>query len=74
MAGFVTNLTNFILIYIMYLCQSDMKDTRVSFDKRMFQQIGVFYGLGLPLVFQMVCDYWAWEQMTLVAGWIGIQE
>ena len=35
-AGLFTNLLNFILLYIMYIAQSDLKETRVKFDSRMF--------------------------------------
>lgn len=61
MAGFVTNFTNFFLIYLMYMCQSDLKLTRVSFDCRTFQNLGIFISLGLPMIFQSFVDYLEWE-------------
>lgn len=47
-AGFVTNLTNIVIIQIMYYMQSDLKPTRIRFDRRAIENLGEFFSLGLP--------------------------
>lgn len=37
-------------------------------DRRIFEELGTYFWLGLPFAFMVVLDQWAWELMILLAG------
>lgn len=43
-------------------------------DSRMFTNIGQYLVLGVPSAAMMCLEWWAYEVMTLMAGYIGVNE
>jgi hypothetical protein len=76
-AGMVTNLTTFAIIKIFIMKQPSLKETNVPFcDKSTFDKEGLlqYTILALPLIATTTLGIWVWEQMTLAAGLISMED
>jgi len=58
----------------LFMCQKHLRDAWFLPDRRMLVGISRYIYLGLPYIFVMILDYWAWELMTLASGFIGVKE
>ena len=76
-AGMVTNLTTFSIIKIFIMNQPALNETNVPFyDKTTFDRQGLwqYTVLALPLIATTTLGIWVWEQMTLAAGLISMED
>lgn len=48
--------------------QDDIKEAMFWPDRRVFEELGTYFWLGLPFAFMVVLDQWAWEILVLLAG------
>lgn len=74
LAGCVSNFINFGLMSIFFRYQEDMKEANTSISARNFEGIWTYLELGLPMVFVLCLDFWAYECMTVLSGVIGIPQ
>lgn len=74
MAGSITNILNFLLIFIFMLLDHDLKEARVWPDRRIFLDLKDYISDASSNAACMFISYWAWEQLTLAAGIMGIEE
>lgn len=71
-AGLATNGVNFALIMVFLLFDKEMVDALVAPDQRIFTDLGSYLMQSVPNTIILFIDYWAWEQMTLATGYLGI--
>jgi len=74
LAGFITNFLQFFIMIILFTFQTHLREAMFWPDRIIFVGISRYIYLGLPYIFVMVLDYWAWELMTLACGFIGVRE
>ena len=74
MAGSITNILNFLLIFIFMLLDRDLKEARVWPDRRILLDLKDYISDASSNAACMFIGYWAWEQQTLAAGIMGIEE
>ena len=75
--GIAASISNFI-IYICLLQYSAMipeiQDAIQWPNKRAFRDIGQYLALGIPSALMLCLEWWAFEVMTLITGYIGVDE
>jgi len=72
-ASTITNLTNYVFLIIISVCDSDIRKTMVALDIRCFKGIKGYLEKGAPVVFMSACEFWVYDFMILMAGFIGVQ-
>ena len=73
-AGFITNSTTFIVMYIMLKCQKDLKEANTPFGKKSFEDLGSYISIGVPNIVAQVVASFALEEMTLAAGLLSVTD
>lgn len=60
-----------ILIYSS--CIPEISEAVFLPDRRTFRGIGQYLALGIPSAMMLCLEWWAYEIMTLMAGYIGVE-
>jgi MATE family multidrug resistance protein len=72
-AATITNLINYLFLTIISFCHSEVRQTMVWPDKNTFQGITGYTSLGLPFVYMSALEFWVYDIMILMAGYISVQ-
>ena len=72
-AATITNLTNYVLLLIISVCDEDIRKTMMFPDARCLSGIKGYLEMGAPIVFMSAIEFWVYDIMILMAGYIGVQ-
>jgi multidrug resistance protein, MATE family len=72
-ASTITNLTNYVCLIIISLCNEEVRKTMVWPDRRSFDGIYGYLKMGAPVVFMTAIDFWVYDIMFLMASFIGVK-
>lgn len=61
-----------MLIYTRHI--PEIKDALIPADSRVFNDIKTYLKLALPSYIMLALDWWVWEMMCLIAGYLGVDE
>lgn len=73
-ASTLSNLTVYSSLIIYSSCIPELKEAVFLPDKKTFRMLSQYLALGVPSVLMMMLEWWAYEVMTLMAGYIGVNE
>jgi hypothetical protein len=51
-----------------------MQEALVSPDRRVIEDLKPYMAVALPSVIMIALDWWAWELLILIGGWLGVPE
>ena len=74
MASATTNGIIYLIVLIYTSCLPEIKEAVSLPTKSVFSNIGQYLVLGVPTAAMMCLEWWAYEVMTLMAGYIGVNE
>ena len=67
-----------MVVYIMLLVftylQYDLRDAWLAPDWRIFVGLRSYLALAIPSTICLVLDWWVWELMVLISGYLGVVE
>ena len=43
-------------------------------DKRVFTDFKEYFALAIPSTIMVTLDWWIWEFMVLISGWLSVEE
>ena len=72
-ASTITNLTNYVCLIIISLCNEEVRKTMVWPDRRSLDGIYGYLKMGAPVVFMTAIDFWVYDIMFLMASFIGVK-
>lgn len=75
-ASSITFTLNFVIINL-YVVQNPniiLSDKFFLVDKEAFEQIKVFLKYGLPACIMLMMEWWGYDFLSVMAGWIGVDE
>ena len=72
-ASTITNLTNYVTLIIISLSNAEVRKTIALPDRRSFDGIPGYLKIGAPVVFMSAIEFWVYDIMILMAGYIGVQ-
>ena len=52
----------------------DLREANTFPDAQVFKNLGEYMSLGVPTAAMQCLEWWAFEVMTLIAGYIGVTE
>lgn len=72
LSTFITYVTLFVIITVYASLQKDIKDSWFLPGKETFINIWPYIKLALPTTMMICLEWWAFEVLTLMAGFISI--
>ena len=72
-ASSITNLINYACLLLISILDSEVRQTIVFPDKRSFNGIKGYLMIGAPVVFMSAIEFWVYDIMILMAGYVGVQ-
>jgi len=73
-ASTISNLTVYVSVVIYSSCCPEISEAVILPDKKTFRGIGQYLSLGVPSALMLMLEWWAYEVMTLMAGYLGVEE
>ena len=73
LAGLLTHGITLILMTLFTYKDPEMKDTLIMPDKRTFEDLKSYLAIGLPNVIMLCLDLWAYDLMTIMSGYLGVE-
>ncbi|XP_063062046.1 multidrug and toxin extrusion protein 1-like [Engraulis encrasicolus] len=73
-ANVIAQYSNSIFLYCYTVCKGLHKDTWSGWSKECFQEWGVYIRLAIPLMVMMSIEWWTFETIAILAGWINETE
>ena len=74
LANLSTQVVTFILLVVFSYYDEVVRKTFVYPDKRTYQNMSEYLGLAIPSLFMCITEWWCWELLVLISGFIGVQE
>jgi MATE family multidrug resistance protein len=74
LAVLITELIVFGLLLGFTHCQKDLQDALIRPDARVFEDLKTYFSIALPSYVMLALDWWVWELMILISGYLGVQE
>jgi len=74
LANLTSQFVAFVLLIYYTRQQDEIKPALISPDSRIFKHIKEYMALGIPSYIMMASDWWVWEFMILISGWLGVQQ
>lgn len=71
-ASTISNITVYVSLLIYSTCIPSISEAIFLPDKKVFRGIGQYMALGIPSAMMLCLEWWAYEVMTLMAGYIGV--
>jgi MATE family multidrug resistance protein len=72
------NMCSQIVVYAMLLIftyyQEHLREAWIWPDASVVKAMGSYFALALPSTFCLVLDWWVWELMVLISGYLGVTE
>ena len=62
----------FILLMTFTYRQPELRDAWILPDRRIFNGLGDYIGLAIPMTIMICLDWWVWEFMILMSGYLGV--
>ena len=72
-ASTISNLTVYVSVVIYTSFVPEIQDAVFMPDKRTFRGIDQYLSLGVPSALMIMLEWWAYEVMTLMAGYLGVE-
>ena len=75
--GYATSLTNliaFVGILTFSLRDPEIRKSLQWPNKKIFSGVRDYLALGIPSAIMLMLEWWAYELMTLMSGYIGVNE
>ena len=72
-ASTISNITVYVSLLIYSSCIPEISEAICMPNKRTFSGIGQYLALGIPSAMMLCLEWWAYEIMTLMAGYIGVE-
>jgi len=72
-ASTITNLMNYTFLIIISFTNSEIRKTMVFPDRRSINGIKGYLKIGAPVVFMSAVEFWVYDIMILMSGFIGVQ-
>jgi hypothetical protein len=64
-----------MIIMLVYTHRSsELQSALIKPDKRVFDDLGIYFSLAIPSYIMVALDWWAWEFMILISGFLGVNE
>ena len=73
-ASVITNSIIYIIIMVYTNMLPDLREANTFPDAQVFKNLGEYMSLGVPTAAMQCLEWWAFEVMTLIAGYIGVTE
>lgn len=73
-ASTISNITVYVSLLIYTSFIPEISEAIFLPDKKIFRGIGQYLSLGVPSAMMLCLEWWAYEVMTLMAGYIGVKE
>lgn len=73
-ASAITNSIIYLIVLVYTACLPEIKEVNTLPNRKTFANIGQYLVLGVPTAAMMCLEWWAYEVMTLMAGYIGVNE
>jgi len=54
--------------------QEDLREAWIMPDYRVFSGVTAYVRLAVPSTIMMCLEWWVWEVMVLISGWLGVVE
>jgi MATE family multidrug resistance protein len=74
LAVLITELIVFGLLLGFTHYQKDIQDALIMPDSRVFDDLRTFFSIAFPSYVMLALDWWVWELMILISGYLGVQE
>jgi len=72
------NVCSQIIVYAMLLIftyyQEHLREAWIWPDATVVKAMGSYFALALPSTFCLVLDWWVWELMVLISGYLGVTQ
>jgi len=73
-ASTLTNSINYIFLLVLSSCIPDIKEAITLPDSRALSGLGEYLKLGIPSTVMLCLEFWVFDLMILMAGYIGVKE
>lgn len=73
-ASTISNMTVYVSLLIYSSCIPEIAAAIQIPDRKSIHGIGQYLSLGIPSAMMLCLEWWAYEVMTLMAGYLGVEE
>ena len=73
-ASTISNLTVYLSLLIYSAFIPEISEAVFLPDKKAFYGLSQYMSLGIPSAMMLCLEWWAYEMMTLMAGYLGVNE
>ena len=74
LANVCTQLIIFVLLVSYTNMQTDIQEAIFYPDSRTYNDLKTYFSLAIPSTMMLCLDWWVWELMVLISGYLGVDE
>jgi MATE family multidrug resistance protein len=70
----ITTTLIFVLLLVYTNTQDDIAEAVQMPDSRVFDDMYEYFSIGIPSTIMLCLDWWVWELLILISGYLGVHE